>query len=188
MRAAARTASRRARSHCLLQERQCSACKRTFDVGRQLLEPRGRAHQFVVAAAAFAVLTLAMRTDGQPERVRTQVGDAAEKIDRRFGIAVLELPIRRAHAAHLLQLAGGAFGRPRHLPAAHAAKKSFPALPQRSGPEIELVLVREIADAHAAVGIDRERREAATALIEIAAALKRLRWPVGLVRYNLPLV
>jgi hypothetical protein len=52
--------------------------------------------------------------------------DAAEKVHRGFGIAVLELPVSRTHAAHGLELAVDALGRPGDLPLADTPEEPFP--------------------------------------------------------------
>src|SRR5438105_3063569 len=58
-----------------------------------------RAHE-VVSGPALTIFAIAVRTNRDVERLRAQVRDLAKEVDRRFGIAVFELPICRTHAAH----------------------------------------------------------------------------------------
>src|SRR5437667_753850 len=86
-----------ARRHRRSQHRQELVRLSRFDMRLRLdaFERRDRSHQVRVAGTRFAILAIAVRRYVEAERVCAKVGDLAEEVDRRFGIAILELAVRR---------------------------------------------------------------------------------------------
>ena len=92
-----------------------------------------------VPSAAFAVFTLAVRCDPNAKGARPQVCYVAQVIDRRLGVAILELTVGRAHAAHRLERARHALGQSRDFSGALLSQKRFPSLAKRPCPDVVLV-------------------------------------------------
>jgi hypothetical protein len=66
------------------------------------LQRLGGGRDEVVTRTAGAVFAIAVRANRDIERLRTEMRNLTEKVDGRFGIAVFQLPVRGAHAAHRL--------------------------------------------------------------------------------------
>src|SRR5215831_593209 len=95
----------------------------------------------------------------------------AEEIDRRLGIAVFELAVGRAHAAHRLDLTRRALGDAGDLLLPHLPEKVVPALAETASAQVEGLDVRQHANAHSPFGIDREGADTSAALIQFRAVL-----------------
>ena len=95
--------------------------------------------------------------------VGTKMGDLTQKVDRRFRVTVLQLAVRRAHAAKSLNLTVVTDRWPRPRLIANLLQRAFPALPEASLPDVIALLMRNDADAHRAVGIDSTAMDATTA-------------------------
>ena len=117
---------------------------------------RHRAHQLLIAVAAFAVFAAAVRRNGETERRGAQVRDLAEKIDRRFRIIVLQLAIGRAHPARRLHLAIRAFGQARPFLVAHRLQALLPTVTKAARAQSISGYVREHTDAHLSFRVDGE--------------------------------
>jgi hypothetical protein len=101
------------------------------------------------------------------ERVGAEMGGLAKKFNRRFGIAIFEFAIGRAHTAESLNLTAIAnrWASPRL--AANLAQRAFPAFAETSFPDVVALLMRNDANTHRSVGIDGAAAKAATALIPL---------------------
>ena len=107
-----------------------------IDRVRAEAQPRRGVGDVRVARAALAVFTVAMRRDRDVERHRAQVRRVAQPVHRRLGIAVLQLAVGRAHAAHRLERAGHALGGARDLPEPLLVQKSVPAVAEAAGADV----------------------------------------------------
>src|ERR1051325_10399840 len=125
----------------------------------------GHAHELVPLSLG-TVFAVAVRADVDVEGHGPQMRGLAQPIDRRLRVAVLELSVRRAHAAERAQRAVRALRRPRDRLAVHVAEE-LPPLGERSLDDVVAVEVREDADREVAVGIEGPRVHAAAAVVEL---------------------
>jgi hypothetical protein len=103
--------------------------------------------------------------------MRSDVRHAAQKVDRRFRVAVFQLAVRRTHAAHRLQLARHALRHSRDLFVADAVKELGPAVTHVSRSQVVQIVLRQHADAHLAGRTNRTTVDPSTAVIDLIAGL-----------------
>ena len=118
-----------------------------------------------VAAAVNAKFAVTMRRRFHADRGSTQMCDMAQEINRTFSIAVLHLTVRRTHSAERLDPALRTLRRPGALLRAHRIHEFLPALAKCALANFVGVLLRDGADAHLAIRIDRQRLHTSTAEI-----------------------
>src|SRR5207344_2187036 len=120
-----------AASRSWLQNIQSGRCRPAFQPYRrvrcELLQALRRFHQLRAVHAAFAAFAIAVFRNFMAKRVRPQMSHLAQKRHRRLLVAVLQLPIRRAHAAKRLNLAPVANRRARTRLIANLTQRPFPA-------------------------------------------------------------
>ena len=127
---------------------------------------------------AHAVFAIAVRAHRDVERLRAQMRDLAEKIDRRLRHRRSRARRSPAHMPHIdFRSAAGAFRRARDLARCDAAQVLLPSFAEVAVAHVVLVDVRENADRQIAVRIDGERVDAAAAFVELPAS--RLRRTAG---------
>src|SRR5215831_19317572 len=96
---------------------------------------------------ALTVFAVAMRRHWDRQRVRAQVCDMAEKIDRRLRVAIFEFAVGGTHAAHGLDLTGRALGNAGDLLPPHLTQKMIPAFAKTSPAQVEGLEMGEHTDA-----------------------------------------
>ena len=129
---------------------------------RHLAQAGEIAQQLGVARAACTERAVAVGGRHHAHRLRAQVGDLAEELDRRLGVAVLELAGRRAGRAERPDLTVGALvgARDRLAPRLPDALPPFTEAPLT---QIERIALGQDADGQLPLGIDREGVDAAGA-------------------------
>lgn len=120
---------------------------------------------------ALATLAIAMFRNFMAKGVSPQMGDLAQERNRRLGVAILELAIRRAHAAEGLNLAAVANHRASARLVANLTQRPLPTFEKTAFANVVTLLMRDDADAHRAVGIDGATTDAASAEISLSRAL-----------------
>src|SRR5580704_17638175 len=123
------------------------------------------------AVAAFAIPVL---RHAIAERVSAKMSGLAQKIDGRLLITILELAVRRAHAAKRLNLAAIANRRARARLVANLAQGTFPAFEETALANVVALLMRNDANAHQAVGIDGAARHSPAARVFLTLPGPRL--------------
>src|ERR1700719_4052479 len=101
--------------------------------------------------SAFAAFAIPVLRHLIAQRVRAQMSDLAEKIDRGFGIAILQLAVRRAHAAKGLNLAPITDRGTRTWLVPNLSQRTIPAFKEAALSNVGALLVRDHANAHQAV-------------------------------------
>jgi hypothetical protein len=101
------------------------------------------------------------------------MSDVTQEVDRRFRIVMFQLTVSRAHAAHGAHLTSGALRWMSPLLEPRIAKSGLPTMLEATGTNVVVGSLRDDANTHLAVRVDRTGKNSAAANIDVVSVCWR---------------
>src|SRR5438270_5614565 len=122
-----------------------------------------------MAFPAGAELTVAMCRNSEAEGDGSQMGHFAKKVYRRFSITVFQFSVCRTHSAGAADPASQALRNLLALALGDLEQKLLPAVTDAAAANVICLLMREYADTHVPVRIDRESAHSSAARVHVVS-------------------